>query len=211
MNKPKILISIHSQWCEKIFNREKRIEVRKDRPKIDTPFEALVYCTKGKPYLYRNPNNGELFLDSNGGYRGGDYEDRYLTGKVIGSFVCDEVYDLFSWGSGVGCADKDDKLLAADRVVKETCLSEEQIIAYLENGKGTFEGSGWHFTEPKLFDRPRELSEFRPPCPHPKDGCEHCLTYGKPWGWTFDEQIGKITCTRRITRAPQSWCYVEGV
>lgn len=149
MNKPKIIISIHPEWCEKIFSGEKTIEVRRPAPKIDTPFEVLVYCTKGKPYLYRNPNNGELFLDSNGGYRGGDYEDRYLTGKVIGSFVCDKVHKLFSWGLGVGCANKDGDLL--------------------------FEGCSWYITEPKLFDKPRELWE-----------------YG-------------------LTRAPQSWMYVESI
>lgn len=175
MNKPKILISIHPEWCEKIFNGEKTVEVRRTRPKIEPPFEVLVYCTRGKPFLYKNPNNGELFLDNNGGYRGGDYEDRYLTGKVIGSFVCDEVYDLFSWGLGVGCANKDGDLLAADRIIKKTCLTAGQIVDYLKNGKGTFEGYGWHITELKLFDKPMELSEFG------------------------------------VTRAPQSWCYVEEI
>ena len=28
MDKPEILISIHPQWCEKIFNGEKTIEVQ---------------------------------------------------------------------------------------------------------------------------------------------------------------------------------------
>lgn len=154
MNKPKILISIHSLWCEKIFNREKRIEVRKTAPEIDTPFEGVVYCTKGKPYLYRNPNNGELFLDSNGGYRGGDYEDRYLTGKVIGSFVCDST-------TRYNC-DKDyDEYFVAGYIgaympFKEMCLTNKNLIEY---GKGDAL-CGWHITEPKLFDRPRELLEF---------------------------------------------------
>lgn len=189
MTKPKILIPMHSQWCEKIFNGEKRIDVRKTAPKIDTPFEALVYCTKSGGYSYR------VRLDEN---RLAIPE--VWNGKVIGSFICDKVdeYTFSNYEAQYRINDID---------LVKTCLNHSELRSY---GKGKTL-RGLHITEPKLFDRPRELSEFRPPCPHPKDGCEHCLTYGKPWGWTFDEQIGKITCTRRITRAPQSWCYVEGV
>lgn len=168
-----VLLSIRPEWCEKIFNGEKTIEVRHSAPKIEPPFEALVYCTsvKNMPldrYVEIHRATGGL-ID-------------YWHGKVIGSFVCDEVYDLFSWGLGVGCANKDGDLLAADRIIKETCLTVEQIVDYIERGKKAFKGngcngwgSGWRITEPKLFDRPRELSEFG------------------------------------VTRAPQSWCYVEEI
>ena len=74
-----ILISIQPKWCELIASGKKTIEVRKTRPKIDVPFKVYIYCTKGKYFLYKNPNNGELFLDCNGRYRGGDYEDRFLS------------------------------------------------------------------------------------------------------------------------------------
>lgn len=42
-----VLISIHPKWCEKIANGEKTIEVRKTKPKLDTPFKCYIYCTKG--------------------------------------------------------------------------------------------------------------------------------------------------------------------
>lgn len=32
-----VLISIRPKWCEKIINGQKTIEVRKTRPKMDTP------------------------------------------------------------------------------------------------------------------------------------------------------------------------------
>lgn len=35
-----VLISIRPKWCEKIISGEKTIEVRKTRPKMDTPFKC---------------------------------------------------------------------------------------------------------------------------------------------------------------------------
>lgn len=52
-----IMLSLHPRWCEKISNvifhstdeipvYEKFIEIRKTRPKIQTPFKVYIYCTK---------------------------------------------------------------------------------------------------------------------------------------------------------------------
>jgi hypothetical protein len=38
-----VLISIRPEWCEKIINGQKTIEVRKTRPKMDTPFKCYIY------------------------------------------------------------------------------------------------------------------------------------------------------------------------
>lgn len=38
-----VLISIRPEWCEKIINGRKNIEVRKTRPKMDTPFKCYIY------------------------------------------------------------------------------------------------------------------------------------------------------------------------
>lgn len=44
-----VLISIRPGWCEKIINGQKTIEVRKTRPKMDTPFKCYIYkCGNGK-------------------------------------------------------------------------------------------------------------------------------------------------------------------
>lgn len=40
-----VLISIQPKWCELIANGQKTIEVRRTRPKIDTPFKCYIYCT----------------------------------------------------------------------------------------------------------------------------------------------------------------------
>lgn len=44
-----VLISIRPEWCEKIMAGQKTIEVRKTRPKMDTPFKCYIYkCGNGK-------------------------------------------------------------------------------------------------------------------------------------------------------------------
>lgn len=40
-----VLISIRPKWCELIANGEKTIEVRKTRPKLETPFKCYIYMT----------------------------------------------------------------------------------------------------------------------------------------------------------------------
>ena len=67
-----VLISIRPKWCEKIASGEKIIEVRKTRPKLETPFKAYIYCTQGKDARRL----------------------RGSWGKVIGEFTCDRIYEL---------------------------------------------------------------------------------------------------------------------
>lgn len=50
-----VLISIRPKWCEKIVNGEKTIEIRKTRPRLETPFKCYIYCT-----LPRNPHEDFL-------------------------------------------------------------------------------------------------------------------------------------------------------
>ena len=164
-----VLISIQPRWCELIANGRKTIEVRKTRPKIETPFRCYIYCSKGKTFLYKNPNNGELFLDSNGGYRGGDYEDRFLTGKVIGEFVCDEIIE-------------DKRGENTDVFSKFALLSLDEQKKYGAN-KPLY---GWHISDLKIYDKPKELGEFLTPS-----------GTGGVWGNHY------------LSRPPQSWMFVE--
>lgn len=43
-----VLISIQPKWCAMITQGKKILEVRKNRPKIETPFKCYIYCTKDK-------------------------------------------------------------------------------------------------------------------------------------------------------------------
>lgn len=216
----KILISIKPQWCQKIFNGEKTIEVRRTRPKLEPPFEVLVYCTMPKERwsvghqiffndtLYTLPTGElkigdalELMADWPGKYDA----NNFLNGKVIGSFICDRIDeiepDLEYYSDGY---DIDD-----DRIA-ETCLTREQLREY---GKGVTL-YGWHITEPKLFDKPKELSEFGTVCNrYENDECDDCpylqvYVNSYPCDDCVDTWCG-VDNIKPLTRPPQSWCYVE--
>lgn len=70
-----VLISVRPKWVEKIANGEKTIEVRKTRPKLQTPFKCYIYETQG-------------WVEKDGimAFR--------LGGRVIGEFTCDRIYEL---------------------------------------------------------------------------------------------------------------------
>ena len=138
-----VMLSIRPKWCEKIVGGEKTIEVRKTKPKLETPFKCYIYCTSGRPDL-NIPISPERLMQ--------DYLDTGSmqslncplgNGKVIGEFTCDRIYELAPLNH------------APDDVEKQACLTREEIVNYL---KGT--GYGWHISDLLIYDQPRELSEF---------------------------------------------------
>lgn len=182
-----VMLSLRPQWCEKIFNGSKSIEVRKSRPSIPTPFTVYIYQTKHK--------GGKATVSEvlNSVYGGG---------KVIGSFVCDST-------TRYNC-DKDyDEYFVAGYIgaympFKEMCLTNKNLIEY---GKGDAL-YGWHITEPKLFDKPRELREFSKFGYKYLGGC--CVNYNCPNcidnGWMQPPECKIDGCF--LTHPPQSWCYI---
>lgn len=191
-----VLISIQPKGCEKIAKGKKTILVKKTRPKIITPFKCYIYCAKQKPYLYKEANPPfELFLDSES-YRGGSYEDRFLSGKVIGEFVCHEIiqynYDRYFQEYFVA------GYIGAYMPLREMCLTQECLYEY-GKGKTLY---GWHISNIQIYDKPKELSDFYKPCPTEQKGnCYGC-------DYLADRDYGGI-CANNLTRPPQSWCYVE--
>lgn len=170
-----VLISIRPKWCGKIASGEKTIEVRKTRPKLDTPFRCYIYRTKGTVSHIIN----------------GKWVKMEVGGTVIGEFTCeriDRVNICGFWGD-------DGKQL--DNRLKETCLTSKEFCDYL----GTQVGYGWHISDLKIYDTPKELSGFKGLCKVETDCCA-CPYYN----------YSKMDCDgRTINRAPQSWCYVEAM
>ena len=128
-----VLISIRPRWCEKIASGEKTIEVRKTRPKLETPFKCYIYCT-----LPKYPHEDFIATDyPNPQFYGG--------GKVIGEFICDRVYELETQSPGgsysvVG----EDKPTRKSKHTKSKCaylkvrLSAIYHTASREGGAGIF-------------------------------------------------------------------------
>ena len=198
-----VMISTQPKWVEKIANRKKTIEVRKNAPEV--PFKAYIYCTKAKPYLYREANPPfELFLDSEL-YEGEGYNDRLFSGKVIGEFICDEIIE---WQYDKGhqyYVDYPDDCTSYFPYLK--CHSEATGLkcSEIENyGKGKTL-YGWHISDLKIYDKPKELSEFERPCTY-KGICYSCERF-RPNGIPLPALYG--FCETKITRAPQSWQYVK--
>ena len=192
-----VMISIRPKWCEKICNGEKTIEVRKTRPKLETPFKCYIYCTQARERLITILKDG----DENYGeiYRGkpvfiktdeGSVCDMWgKRQKVIGEFVCDRIFPIDVYDNG--CI-KDWNF----ECMWQACLPYEGIAAYIGREK---RGYGWHISDLKIYDQPKELSEFKGLCKVESDCCA-CPYYN----------YSKMDCDgRTIKRPPQSWCYVE--
>lgn len=173
-----VLISIRPKWCELIANGKKTIEVRKSRPKIATPFKCYIYCTTGG--IKKMPK---------------DYiAENFERGKVIGEFVCDSIdtYDddtIFSFRH-------EDYARWNDFDLDRACIHPEDFQNY-SDGEWLY---GWHISDLKIYDKPRELREFKKinrDCFYAdlglaKRDCPDCKNSG-----CFFE------------RPPQSWRYVE--
>lgn len=176
-----VLISIKPKWCWKIARGEKTIDVRKTAPK-EVPFKAYIYCSYG--------NDKENYML--GGH-----------GKVIGEFICDKVEEFYEWElspQGKFAESEEERL---EKFLSAACLSRGEVFRYRENLPYYKPLYGWHISDLKIYDKPKELSEFR------KKGFmteeewlfnlypnTHC--HYEAWTKKFE-----------IARPPQSWQYVE--
>lgn len=95
------------------------------------------------------------------------------SGKVIGEFLCDEIINI----NGAGRIPSD--------AARPTCLEPAELHQYL----GAATGFGWHISNLKIYDTPRELREF----------------YAVP----NEVEVALKVKPKPITRPPQSWRYVE--
>lgn len=168
------MLSIRPKWCEKIASGEKTIEVRKTRPKLDTPFKCYIYCTQSGVALGAWGKHG----------------------KVIGEFTCDRIdeYDddtIFSFRH-------EDYARWNDFGLDRACMHPEDFQNYAD-GKWLY---GWHISGLKIYDTPKELTEF-----HTLKKCKSCSKSGyESTACIYDENCMVPVAT---TKAPQSWCYVE--
>ena len=187
-----VLISIKPKRCELIASGKKTVEARKTKPKLETPFKCYIYCTQATPY---NPVLPMRYEKEGGNiYTGGKRYAEFLTGKVIGEFVCDRIDEIEYSPEMHG------KYISNIKNLHEvSCVDFERMFDYIADGYGY----AWHISDLVIYDKPKELSEFK------KAGFlteEEWLAYLYPnthchyeaWAKKYD-----------ITRPPQSWCYVD--
>ena len=209
-----VLISIQPKWCELIASGKKTVEVRKTKPKLETPFKVYIYATepKHKKDFGLCLDDGKVGLIYRWNY---DYARRnkmpILSGKVIGEFVCHRIDTIGKRGvdnnfdycylSLNQFGNDDIEIEITD--IKKSRISKAELNAYGFNSRYLY---AWHISDLVIYDKPKELREFITPtnCNSiiaKKMMCNTCCLSAE-----FCSKKPK-----RITRPPQSWCYVEEV
>ena len=190
-----VLISTRPKLVEKICHKigedetgkaiyEKRIEVRKSAPQ-EVPFKCYIYETKGQYVKFTH---------------GAHTKYGYGRGKVIGWFICDRIICSQAYFDSQG---KNHLTNVFPDDIKKTGLDEYDLWDYIA-GKAVkanqmYDGYLWHISDLKIYDKPRELSEFRKPCDRFLDCCTCRRLVHNEY----------MSCDNKITRPPLSWCYVE--
>lgn len=170
-----VMLSIRPKWCEKIASGEKTIEVRKTKPKLETPFKCYIYCT-----LPKYPHEDFIATD----YPRPQF---YGGGKVIGEFTCDRIYKIDK--DSTDFLFKAGGLSVYKKAAEEKCalcvaMTDDELHGYL----GHCQGYGWHISGLKIYDAPKDLNEFRRACPN-SWYCESCAMYWENNGTCGNESL----------------------
>ena len=198
-----VLISVKPKYCELIASGQKTVEVRKSKPKLETPFKCYIYCTKEKDYTELLWTGKNQII--------GKFADKSNC-KVIGEFVCDKIYH-YSSSYGRGKAVEDLMDISDEEMERQSCLSQQKLNQYENSGNNHRWGLlGWHISNLKIYDKPKELREFYNICPEWEkeritNKCHKC-----PYLFKNDSDMCyqcSIEGEKHIKRPPQSWCYVE--
>lgn len=184
-----VLISTRPKLVEKICHKidedetgkaiyEKRIEVRNTAPK-EVPFKCYIYETQGQYIKF---------------IHGAHTKYGYGCGKVIGEFVCDKVEKLEEHIEQGGLY-----YILSDTFNEQAQLDNWELHDY-GKGKTLY---GWHISDLKIYDKPKELGDFKKHC-HYKDRNSYCLANECEY---YSDWTG--ICCNWVERPPLSWCYVE--
>lgn len=180
-----ILLSIKPEWLAKILNGEKTIEVRKLFPK-DYVGWVYLYCSKNGGTLCPSykPDNAMRYVVIKD-----KYDDVITNGHIVARFWCDKVEEIVCHNM-FNVPTYNTELLFERQLCIKSCLGVYDLFDYLGNKNGF----AIHISKLEIFDKPKELSEFRPfnngipQYRFTKNGCEY----------------------RTLTKAPQNYCYIEG-
>ena len=210
-----VMLSIRPKWCEKIASGEKTIEVRKTKPKLETPFKCYIYCTNIRPFLvWGDVFRGDWFTEFTriSGYSRAEADKIWdvFNGHIAGEFTCDRIYKIDK--DSTDFLFKTGGLSVYKQAAEEKCglrvaMTDDELHGYL----GHCQGYGWHISDLKIYDMPHKLSEF---WFLPERYCEKELCGGCPCDQVADvngEYEFDCEWRRPLSRPPQSWCYVEEV
>lgn len=161
-----VMLSVRPEWCSKIVLKEKTVEVRKTRPKLETPFKVYIYCTKAPQQLITIFKDGEETMDGEIHHGKPVFVkfDKLLpdsvrgkTQMVIGEFICDDIRRI----GPEYCVVKED----IESAISGSFLTVPQVKDYAGWKSGMSYADlkdlyGWHISDLKIYDQPRELRAF---------------------------------------------------
>ena len=197
-----VITSVSPEECNSILCGLQTMLVRKNRPKIETPFKCYIYCTA----LKDKKRYTDEFDVCAGKWIGNS--------RVIGEFVCDRITCCQAY-----YGDRGEKhltnLFGVD--TSKTCLSLNEIFDYII-GKDKKDATGWlwHISDLKIYDKPKELGELYTKCDKTGDEmCGDCLYLrvmlnSYPCDDSVDTWCG-VDNKKPISRPPQSWVYCEPI
>ena len=198
-----VLISIQPKWCELIASGKKTVEVRKTKPKLETPFKVYIYCTQGEALAYPCLNNPKFAIHrkNNSTLQGRQMtakerersDHSYANGKVIGEFVCDYMVDSPIWRLRGNTGFLAPRTEREKNLPEMACLTLEELKEYVGSENKCV--CGWHISDLVIYDKPKDLSQVL--CRKQAEKCVNAC-----------EHNGMCQYCKEI-RPPQSWCYVE--
>lgn len=164
-----------------IGERIKTLEIRKSGLK-NLPQDVLFYMSKDEKSFAKIPK---------------EFQEKYRKhfGKVGIEFICDKSICLDYYPQDyTGMPGK-----FSEMICKESCLSYDEIMAYKKEKLAY----GWHISNLKVYDKPRELSELW--------GRKNCLAAHTVECWNCFAACREINGRhyQPLRHPPRSWCYVE--
>lgn len=207
-----ILMSIRPEWCDLIIRGQKTIEVRKTRPKLETPFKVYIYCTKAPQQLITIFKDGEETMDGEIHHGKPVFVKfnkllpdsiRGNTQMVIGEFICDDIRRI----GPEYCIVKED----IETAIAGSCLSIKQVNEYAGWGIGMKYADmkdlySWHISNLKIYNQPKDIMCFHRAVEENELWCKKCaIGKKKDVHCAFCYGLDGL----RLRRPPQSWCYVE--
>ena len=161
-----VLLSIKPKWVGLIASGKKIVEIRKTRPKIETPFKCYIYQTLPK---------------------WGDWNER--DGHVVGEFICDicteftqDYYELSLVSDG-GCVPIDEIKEYLGAANKNGYVWHISELKMYDKPKQLKEFLKWN----------RECYWAELPMVRPKScvdcGATWCHVYSAPQSWCFVEEL----------------------
>lgn len=244
-----ILKTVKPKQCANIMNLIQSILVIKDKREAtaiqklideDGYADIYVYCMKDKKnYLYWDWYDppfveNEWFVSSNSKIWNDDRININgpFNGKVVFKFRCYNVEEIYYNSipteeyfyyiyKGDEYDNEEDKIDTSLDLEEKSCLNSDELDNYLQ-GKT---GYAIHISDLEIFDKPKELSEFRKPrycdcklrCNNNlehsfcREVCSHNLDSERLGvccdrdGWVKEWNTGNMN----LTKSPQNFCYVE--